>query len=618
MKKNLQLIILIALLFATPFAKAQTSGGPDAFGYVWRSSLDTAGPVYNWIDITNLPGTVTVQGLQDDNIKGPFSLAVPFTYYWYGPNKFWIGSNGYLGFTSSAVAAPFPFIPNLAPINDWMAAMASDLTLTDINIDTIPGTHCMYWQNNDTLIVTWENVPFWDQNSPGYTGSNTFQIILNALDSSITYQYKAQIGTYLANPTDFMEVGIENNSGGIGLEVNHDTYPLPGTAIRFYYPDTVTLAINDASTFYVGNPGSKGVILSRNVSSFTSIAQVKNTGNQFLSTFDSYSRVVNASSLIQVRDTVNVTNLVPGQTRLVTYPDTWTPTINGVYRQINTTILPGDATPSNNVDTLELWVVDPTVASISFQWDNGVASGPGISWLGGGAGIAQHYVPPFYPCNINAIGALVTSDLNSVGFSLQVYADDGPGGSPLTQLDSIFVLPGTFTPGVYYQTSTTTTLTINSGGFYVAWMMGGESIVLGEDANTPHSRQSYEILGPASTPANWSEYRNGALVDPIIRALVSNPTGINDVVSESNKIGEFYPNPAQSKTSLSYNLKERSELKFSLYNLQGNLIAEKNLGNVNPGEGTIQLNLSNYAAGSYICKITAGSHEYHKKITVVK
>jgi hypothetical protein len=44
MKKNLQTLILIALLFVTAFAKAQTSGGPDAFGYTWRNDQDPPRP----------------------------------------------------------------------------------------------------------------------------------------------------------------------------------------------------------------------------------------------------------------------------------------------------------------------------------------------------------------------------------------------------------------------------------------------------------------------------------------------------------------------------------------------------------------------------------------------
>jgi len=294
MKKPFLLLILIALLFISSFTQGQTSGGPDAFGYVWRNNSDPQGPVYNWIDISSRPGVVTVTGLQDDNLRGPFAVTPPFRFYWYHPTKFWVGSNGYIAFAPNSAAAPFPNIPALPSPNDWLPVMASDLTFTDNTVTAIPNVTCQYWENLDTLIVTWANVPFWDNVAPGgYLGSNTFQVILDNTDSSITYQYKNQQGLYTANPIDFMEIGIENNSGGIGLETSHDTYPLISTAVKYYFPDTVTLAINDAATTYVNNIGTHGQILSKNVSVFTSTAEVTNSGNQNITAFDSYSRVVN-------------------------------------------------------------------------------------------------------------------------------------------------------------------------------------------------------------------------------------------------------------------------------------------------------------------------------------
>jgi hypothetical protein len=623
MKRKLHSVIVVTLFFISAAAMAQTSGGPDGFGYVWRNNADVAGPVYQWIDISTRPGVVTVQGLQDDNIKGPFSLSIPFVYYWYQPNKFWIGSNGYIGFSSATAAHPFPLIPLLTGPNDWMAIMASDLTFTDANTDTIPGAHCQYWQGTDSLIITWENVPFWDDPSTtvvGYSGLNTFQLILSAADSSITYQYKAQIGTYNPNPIDFMEIGIENNSGSMGLEVGHDQYPTNAMAIKFYYPDTVTVAISDASTTYVEAPGSKGQILSKGITSYTSKASVKNTGNQPLASFNSYSRVLNASNVIQVRDTLPVNALAPGASQFLTYPDTWTPAATGVFRQVNQTLLTGDATPSNNTDTCELWVIDEAAPIISLQWDGGISSGASIGWLGGGGGVAQHFTPSFYPAVITAVGALVVSDISAVGFSLQVYADDGIGGAPGTLLDSIFVFPGSFPTGIYYEIPTDSNITISTNGFYVAYMMGGPDIQLGQDASTPHAHQAFEILGPAGNPANWSVYRD-QFNDPIIHAVIlGNPsTGQNELVSNPNRFGIFYPNPANQKTALQYKLNGSAEVKYALYTLEGRLVDEKNIGRVTGGtDETLELNLRNYPAGLYVCKITAGENEYHRKISIIR
>src|ERR1041384_380534 len=158
----------MTLMFCALFGKAQTSGGPDTYGYTWQDSNNPGGPVFNWIDIGSLPGTVTVSGLADDNIKGPFALTVPFHYYWYDHATFYIGSNGYLGFSSTPVAHPFPIIPLATGIQNYLAAMTCDLTFTDNVGGAVPNATCKYWQspNNDSLVVSWENVPFWDPAAP--------------------------------------------------------------------------------------------------------------------------------------------------------------------------------------------------------------------------------------------------------------------------------------------------------------------------------------------------------------------------------------------------------------------------------------------------------------------
>jgi hypothetical protein len=617
MKKNLHLFLIAAMLLISAFANAQTSGGPDTYGYTWRNNSDVAGPVYNWIDISARPGVVTVTGLADDNVSGPFPLINPFHYYWYDVSSFWIGSNGYIGFTSTPVASPFPVIPTAGGIQNWMACMTSDLTFVDNGGAPVPGASCQYWESTDTLIVTWTNVPFWDQNAPGYSGNNTFQLILAYADSSITYQYFDQTGAS-ASTADYLAQGIENNSGSVGLEVAHDIYPLSNTAVKFYYPDTVTLAVNDASTDYINNDGTKGVILATNSSTFTSVANVKNAGNQTLASFNSYSRVVNSGNQIQVRDTVNVTNLAPGATQLITYPDTWSPTVAGLYRQINITIMTGDATPANDQQTLELWVVNPSLSSVSLQWDNNVAGGTGISWSGGSGGIAQHFVPPYYPCTITSVGCWIVSDADAVGYSLMVFADDGINGGPGTLLDSIYKAPGSFATGSFVATNTTTPIAINSGGFYVAWVMGGTSITLGESTTIPLSHQSYEILGAASNPLNWAPYRSNEVADPIVRAIIQGAVGTNDLNAPVLTGMNLYPNPANMKSMLHYNLTEAADMQVSLYTLQGTLVSEKNMGRQPAGEGSVDVYLQNVTPGVYLCKVKAGSVEYNQRITVIR
>ncbi len=76
--KNLLLSLVLGVLAFS--MNAQTSGGPDAYGYTWKSSQHTVNPPgYSWFDITQIGTQVT--GLSDDNVVGPFTASSGFSFY---------------------------------------------------------------------------------------------------------------------------------------------------------------------------------------------------------------------------------------------------------------------------------------------------------------------------------------------------------------------------------------------------------------------------------------------------------------------------------------------------------------------------------------------------------
>ena len=95
-----KLVLIACILFIAINAHAQfgkTSGGPDPYGYRYKTSDDTIAPAsYSWVDITGVGTLVT--GLGDDNYVGPFAITNNFQYYWYNPTQFYIGSNGFISF----------------------------------------------------------------------------------------------------------------------------------------------------------------------------------------------------------------------------------------------------------------------------------------------------------------------------------------------------------------------------------------------------------------------------------------------------------------------------------------------------------------------------------------
>ncbi|MBL7922813.1 MAG: T9SS type A sorting domain-containing protein [Bacteroidia bacterium] len=612
MKKILLLLLCIASGYGL---YAQTSGGPDAYGYIWRDSNDPNGPAYNWVDIANDPSAIEVTGLSDDNIVGPFFLPNPFQYYWYTVDRFWIGSNGYIVFSpNTSFAHPFPVIPTPDNKNNYVAPLMTDLNLDQTGTASGNPASCYYWYspNEDSVIVTWDSVPFWNTGSPSYIGENTFQIILNYNDSSITFQYLTQNGASVST-LDFTTTGIENTSGNDGLMWAHDQYAPSQYAIKFYPPVSSTLQINDASTNYNDNPLTGAKFLSKNATgTFYLTAEVKNSGNTTLNPFNVTGVVRAQNNAIVVSNTAVTDTLQAGQTQLLSYANAFIPVNAGTFRFINTTTLAGDAASSNDVKTMELQVVDTTLLDIELKYDNGTAAAGGISWNGGDGGCANYFIPPFYPCDITKVAAYIVADPNAVGYTMKVFDDDGPAGSAGTMLDSIYVAPGTFTLAAFNTSILTQAIRVDSGGFYVVWQMNGDGVSLGQNQIAPFSNRTFEVLS-----GTMSDYRYRDIEDLMIRANISR-VGVGLAESEKLEgIGQFFPNPARDRAALLVDASALGAnlLYVQLYDIKGALVSSDRLAVQN---GQIEVDLSGLESGLYTVRFSTGSKEISRKLNVIR
>ncbi len=615
MKKTATLLLIC--LVSLNLLRAQTSGGPDAYGYIWKNNFAAGGPVYNWIDIVPLTGAQNVRFLGDDNTVGSFPIGFPFHFYWYDVTQFWVGSNGYIGFTNGQISSPFPAIPNTLAPQNFIAAMASDL-IFGAPTDT---ASCWRWTNAaaDTLIVSYIGVPFYATGNPGWTGSNTFQIILSAIDSSITFQYKEQVGTTLTTAGNVISVGIENNSGQIGLQQSLNTYPIANYAVKFTYPSNTTYQVSDASTTFNNNAETGGLFLSNNGSPFTMNTSIKNTGNQNLSAFNVFSRVVNNTGTIQTPATATVLSnaLTPGQTQSITIstPNVFSPTVLGTYKYISSTQLTGDITPSNDTKTQELVVVDTTAANIRLTFDKNSPAFVGLNWTGGQGGGGIYFVPPFYPCKVTQMLSYITTNDSSASFSMEAFQDNGPGGTPGSLLDSEFVAAGSVVPHSWNSVPLATPAVINSGGVYIAWSMGGPGITLGLDTVAPFSNRTFEVISNT-----WAIYRSREVQDLMINIVVQkivNHAGVNEL-SMNDYFGQFAPNPSTTYSTLNFELpSDINSLSYEIMDVQGKLIQSKNL-NHEIHSGRLTINSEQLNAGIYTCKINVDGNKVVRKLVVMK
>ena len=238
----------------------------DSYGYTWKTNSASNGPVFNWIDITQI-GT-EINGLSDDNTVGPISIGMDFPFYWVTRDQIWIGDNGYISFSSGIPIASnangFPLIPTHDDTDDILAPFMVDMDAGGNNNPTKVYTY--FDSANQQFIVSYHDIPFFANNATGFAGANTFQIILNGQDSSITFQYLKQEGNwdpaYDGAPYPFV-VGIENLTGNMGLmptgiPIDVSSKPIDSTAVRFYPPKTPQFLIPDAEITWVENEESGG------------------------------------------------------------------------------------------------------------------------------------------------------------------------------------------------------------------------------------------------------------------------------------------------------------------------------------------------------------------------
>jgi len=512
MKKAL---LLLLFSFTGFFIKAQTSGGPDTYGYTWKNSNHaTAPPTYAWVDITTRGTSVDL--LADDNVVGPFTVPAGFQFYWYPLSQFYIGSNGYISLNGANMASLFPAsIPLPGGGNDWIAPHMADLNFLG------PGNpaQCFYLANNDSIIVSFINVPYWVVGATGYSGSNTFQIIILSGNDHIIFNYQSMSTGSTPLPIDCL-TGIENVTGTIGLPTLIDVVPPNLHTIRYYYPTNVTYSVIDCGVNWNNNERNGGVFIKTGTTPYQFSANVKNFGNQNIGAFTVTDTIYSGNNPLS-NGSASVFNLVPGEDTLVDFSNSFFSQFASTYR-FATRIqgVTGDLVQSNNRKVQEIISINTNVAQYTLDYSDGSPDGAGISWQGGNGGIGVYIAPPQYPAKIKGAQFHITANgAVPVGFSAVLYDDNGNLGGPGTMLDSIFVPASSVITGAYnFVTWADTNIVISSGGVYLLWYMGGADIQISRDLSSPISARSYEVLG-----GTWADYRAKLTEDFLMGIQVSTP-----------------------------------------------------------------------------------------------
>ena len=585
-----KLLILLGISCSSLIFAQTTSGGPDNFGYTYKSSAHPSGPTYSWFDISTTGSLVS--GLSDDNFVGPYVIT-GFPFYSTNPTQLFIGSNGYISFQPvniSSTNAQFPAIPQIGAPNNFIAPLLTDLSFG--GNATNPAV-AYYYDQGDTICITYDKVPFWINNTNQYGGDNSFQIILNKADSSITYNYKQQVGnpdpTYTSN---YLSIGNENQSGNDGLQYYRGTvFPAPLTSIRFEYPNIIQ-NITDIELSYINNSRNGAEFISQNTP-YSPSASIKNIGNQNVSNnITITTQILDPAGLISATFTKTIDSLASGIDSLVSFAN-FTPLVTGkfIVKSYVSQVL-NDGVRSNDTNQVFFKVVDANTVTQELDYSTRI-SGPGIGWAGGNGGLSIYIEPPYYPAYINSTNFYInTVGSPPVGFHSVIYDDSGRGPGMGNVLDSVFVPSASILTGQYHQVLTSSPVTITSGGIYLLWLMDGDGINLGRSFTSPASQQTYEIIF-----GSWSEYRDKTTEDFLMNLEISpTPVGINEVENDFNI--KIYPNPTQDIVTLKSD--ERIVNKsFEILDVNGKTLEVKSL----KSDKKITFYIQNLSNGTYFIRL---------------
>lgn len=645
--------LAIAVLTASA-ASAQTVGGPDAFGYRWANNAAATNPaVYNWIEISQTGTRVT--GLADDNFVGPFPMPA-FTYYWNTFTNFTIGSNGFIkmggqGQNIASVGTGFQNFPIAAQGQNVMGALLTDLTFLTNTGAPAPNAACFYQTVGTKFVVQFEQVPHWNANTPGeISGSNTFQIVLDAADSSVTYQYKQCVGPVYTGYTAFNKAGISGPVSGLGLNAIANRAAISNQAVTFRYPRSTTYSFTDVALNWVHNPESNAVGAFRNQDFFVK-ANVRNSGTTSHSNrVSAILIVVDTLGTIAVRDTVVFgSNMRVGKDTTIEFrrpvPAGTDP---GVYTVQVSTRLTGDQGVTNNERTSKLVIVDSSstgIINFGYDYQNPVAQKQSGSTIG------MSFDLPFYPAQI--VGVELNSTWPNPAFWTSFNINPADSTTPLqvtlydgTALPSSATILSRFditnggndagigqdvdTVGVFlsqgqvsdYNVQVRRTLanpvTVNQGRVY----MGVEQPTrrtrflwnaLTYDTLTPTSNRVYEIVAGV-----WAPNRDRDGIEMPFRlhlkalgTVTSGPRAAQYAV-----VGAPYPNPATDLVRVPLRLRNAGTVTMRLISAAGNTVRTADLGTMPAGNTEFSMDLAGLPAGLYHCQVMTAEGAMSRKIQV--
>jgi uncharacterized repeat protein (TIGR01451 family) len=251
---------------AAPAVAPPSTGGPDAFGYVYTDSLEAGGPAYTWIDVSASGTPLSFADTDED--KTPVDLPQTMTFYGKDYTSLYVTTNGYLSFEDTDVVTQCTPAERQPPYA--LAAFC-----TDLDVGNTVYTAVTTYEGHQALIVQYDAVT---HTASGLTA--TFQVILDLEDDAVIYQYRSVPTSTVATTT----VGIAGKATNQDDVLTYcqgtaDCPPQNGLAVRFALQPVPVLNLRLTPNYdfpVAGDPITYTVVMSNSGDALASGAVLTN------------------------------------------------------------------------------------------------------------------------------------------------------------------------------------------------------------------------------------------------------------------------------------------------------------------------------------------------------
>lgn len=191
-------------------------------------------------------------------------------------------------------------------------------------------------------------------------------------------------------------------------------------------------------------------------------------------------------------------------------------------------------------------------------------------------------------------------------FRIKVFGSNGSGPGSLLYSDSL-MYPKYSTTGqnVFATYTLTTPMEVGPQTYYIGIQQKATGqygwITIGFDKNYNSSSNLYYDSGNGW---NQSSYYGSLMMRPVVGKKVDPPVGVEEYGSNQNSNIKVYPNPASNRI----HVLSEAELQYSIYSMEGKLIASGNSSNISTQE---------FGNGIYLLQLSSqGKVQYRQKIII--